>query len=50
MKESEKNLLTENIKLSCSVPSLREEAQKKIQVLYSKFNSLSSSVYERLEL
>lgn len=41
-----KKLLTENINLSRAVSSLREEAQTKTQVIYSKFNSLSSSGWE----
>jgi hypothetical protein len=45
-----KNLETEIIKVSRAVSSLREEAEKKTQVIYSKFNSLGSSVDESLEM
>ena len=40
----------ETIKQSQDITSLREETQQRIQVVISKFNSLSSGVYESLEL
>jgi gas vesicle protein len=43
-------LETQTLKVSEDVASLREEIQQKIEVVNSKFNSLSSSVNESLKV